>query len=34
LRDIEEQFFGDGLGLFDGLVAEGRLSGQLFDDRR
>lgn len=27
LRDIEEQFFGEGLGLFDGLVAEGRLSG-------
>lgn len=27
LRDIEEQFFGEGLLLFDQLVAEGRLSG-------
>lgn len=27
LRDVEEQFFGEGLVLFDSLVAEGRLSG-------
>lgn len=27
LRDVEEQFFGEGLRLFDEMVAEGRLSG-------
>ncbi|MGD9836286.1 MAG: diguanylate cyclase [Afipia sp.] len=27
LRDIEEQFFGEGLVLFDNLIAQGRLSG-------